>query len=216
MNFKIENWKLLILSVFYIIFGILSYTIEQVEFLNFFKIAGIVVALVGLFQILVYFFKKDYLKPNEFSFSFGVLYCIAGLIVTFKPDVIVDNYPVVLSGLVVLDSTLRLQYSMNLFRLQEPQWKLNLGAAIVPLILGVILMLVPFDEKTLHNFFSFLLILDAIANFYTILYYKRIVKKYGTRGESMLDFESRTSGKKDRANAASVEEIEVVVPTAED
>ena len=62
MNIKIENWKLLVLSVFYIIFGILSYTIEKVEFLNFFKIAGIVIILIGLFQILVYFFKKEYLK----------------------------------------------------------------------------------------------------------------------------------------------------------
>lgn len=206
MNVKIENWKLLILSVFYVIFGFLSYTIEKVEFLNFFKIAGIIVALIGLFQILVYFFKKEYLKPNEFSFSFGVLYCIAGLIVTFKPNVIVDNYPVVLSGLVVLDSTLRLQYSMNLFRLQESQWKINLGAALIPLLLGVMIILVPFEENTLHNLFSFALILDAVANFYTILYYKRVVKKYGSRGESMLDLESK-HGKVDQE-----EEIEVVVP----
>ena len=98
MNLKIENWKLLILSIFYMIFSILSYTIEKEKFLNFFQIAGIVIILVGLFQILVYFFKKEYMKPNEFSFSFGVLYCIAGLIVATKPYLIVDNYPIVISG----------------------------------------------------------------------------------------------------------------------
>ena len=38
------------------------------------------------------------MKPNEFSFAFGVLYVVAGLIVATKPDVIVDNYPLVLSG----------------------------------------------------------------------------------------------------------------------
>lgn len=191
MNIKIENWKLLILSIFYIIIGILSYMIEKVEFLNFFKIAGIIIILAGVFQILVYFFKKDYLKPNEFSFAFGILYCMAGLIVTFKPNVIVDNYPIVISGLVVLDSTLRTQYSMNLFRLQESQWKANLILAVLPLLLGMILILVPFEEKTLHNFFSFLLFLDAAANFYTILYYKHIVKKYGSRGEELLAFEAK-------------------------
>lgn len=191
MSLKIENWKLLILSIFYIIIGVLSYMIEKVEFLNFFKIAGIIVALIGLFQILVYFFKKEYMKPNDFSFAFGILYCMAGLIVTFKPNVIVDNYPIVLSGLVVLDSTLRTQYSMNLFRIQDSQWKINLILALVPLIFGMMLILVEFEEKTLHNFFSFLLFLDAIANFYTILYYKRIVKRYGSRGESMLDLEGK-------------------------
>lgn len=204
MSLKIENWKLLILSIFYIIIGVLSYTIEKVEFLNFFKIAGIIVTLAGLFQILVYFFKKEYMKPNDFSFAFGILYCMAGLIVTFKPNVIVDNYPIVLSGLVVLDSTLRTQYSMNLFRLQDAQWKINLILAVVPLILGMTLILVEFEEKTLHNFFSFLLFLDAIANFYTIIYYKRIVKRYGSRGESMLEFEGK------RKEAVDYEEV--IVP----
>ena len=142
MNLKIENWKLLILSIFYMIFSILSYTIEKEKFLNFFQIAGIVIILVGLFQILVYFFKKEYMKPNEFSFSFGVLYCIAGLIVATKPYLIVDNYPIVISALVVLDATLRLQYSMNLFRLEDAQWKIHLALAVVPLLMGMVLILV--------------------------------------------------------------------------
>ena len=140
MNLKIENWKLLILSIFYMIFSILSYTIEKEKFLNFFQIAGIVIILVGLFQILVYFFKKEYMKPNEFSFSFGVLYCIAGLIVATKPYLIVDNYPIVISALVVLDATLRLQYSMNLFRLEDAQWKIHLALAVVPLLMGMVLI----------------------------------------------------------------------------
>ena len=146
MNLKIENWKLLILSIFYMIFSILSYTIEKEKFLNFFQIAGIVIILVGLFQILVYFFKKEYMKPNEFSFSFGVLYCIAGLIVATKPYLIVDNYPIVISALVVLDATLRLQYSMNLFRLEDAQWKIHLALAVVPLLMGMVLILVSFEE----------------------------------------------------------------------
>lgn len=182
MNFKIENWKLLVLSVFYLIFSILSYMITRDQFMDFFMITGIIISLVGLFQILIYFFKKEYMKPNEYNFAFGILYGIAGLIVATKPSVIVDNYPLVISGLVVLDSTLRLQYSMNLFRLQDTQWKANAILAAVPLVLGMILILVRFEENFLHNYFSFLLILDAIANFYTVLYYKRIVKRFEKNG----------------------------------
>ena len=65
-------------------------------------------AVVGLLQ-MAYLFKKEYMKPNEFSLAFGVLY-VTSLIFATKPDVIIDNYPLVLSGVVVLDSTLRLQY----------------------------------------------------------------------------------------------------------
>ena len=140
MNFKVENWKLLVLSVFYVILAVISYMVKKEQFLNFFMIAGLIVAVVGLLQIMAYFFKKEYMKPNEFSFAFGVLYVVAGLIVATKPDVIVDNYPLVLSGVVVLDSTLRLQYSMNLFRLEKEAWKINAILAAVPLVLGLSLI----------------------------------------------------------------------------
>ena len=187
MNFKVENWKLLVLSVFYVIFAVISYMVKKEQFLNFFMIAGLIVAVVGLLQIMAYFFKKEYMKPNEFSFAFGVLYVVAGLIVATKPDVIVNNYPLVLSGVVVLDSTLRLQYSMNLFRLEKEAWKINAILAAVPLVLGVVLILVPMLEDFMHNYFSFLLILDAIANFYTILYYKRIVKEFERKGYALVE-----------------------------
>lgn len=187
MNFKVENWKLLVLSVFYVIFAVISYMVKKEQFLNFFMIAGLIVAVVGLLQIMAYFFKKEYMKPNEFSFAFGVLYVVAGLIGATKPDVIVDNYPLVLSGVVVLDSTLRLQYSMNLFRLEKEAWKINAILAAVPLVLGVVLILVPMLEDFMHNYFSFLLILDAIANFYTILYYKRIVKEFERKGYALVE-----------------------------
>ena len=187
MNFKIENWKLLVLSVFYVIFAVISYMVKKEQFLNFFMIAGLIVAVVGLLQIMAYFFKKEYMKPNEFSFAFGVLYVVAGLIVATKPDVIVDNYHLVLSGVVVLDSTLRLQYSMNLFRLEKEAWEINAILAAVPLVLGVVLILVPMSEDFMHNYFSFLLILDAIANFYTILYYKRIVKEFERKGYALVE-----------------------------
>lgn len=181
MNFKIENWKLFVLSIFYIIFSILSYVIEKEKFLYFFQIAGIIIILIGFFQVLIYFFKKDYQKPDDYSFSFGVLYCMAGLIVATKPNLIVDNYPNVISGVVVLDATLRLQFSMNLFRLQDRQWKIHLGLAVVPILLGMSIILIKMQPHTLQNLFSFLLLLDAAANFYTILYYRHVMKRYNKK-----------------------------------
>lgn len=190
MNVKIENWKLLVLSIFYFIFAVLSYAIEKEQFLSFFRILGIMIALIGLLQILIYFFKKNYLKPQELSFSFGILCCLTGLIVATKPHVIVDNYPLVISAVAALDSTLRLQYSMNLFRLKDAQWKLNLSFAVVPLFLAVCILLVPMEDVMLHNVFSFLLIIDAVANFYTIFYYKRILKRYGGCSEELMEMAS--------------------------
>lgn len=177
MNIKIENWKLLAVSAFYIIFAFVSYNVQAQEFLSFFKIAGIAITVAGGLQILIYFLKKDYMKAQDFAFSLGLLLVFAGLIIACKSEIIVANYRTVISGLVVLDSILRMQYSMNLLRVQDTQWKLHTLLAIIPAILGIVLIL--FDLGTmLANYFSFLLLLDAFANIYTVLYYRRFVKSY--------------------------------------
>ncbi len=165
MNIKIENWKLLVLSAFYFIFAFVSYQVQASEFLSFFKVAGIAIAVVGILQILIYLLKKDYL-----------LLVFGGLVVTFKADYIVDYYRPVIGVLVVLDSILRLQYSMNLLRVKDKQWLCHLCLSLIPVTLGIVLVL--FDlGSLLENYFSFLLILDGIANIYTVFYYKRFVKR---------------------------------------
>lgn len=176
MNIKIENWKLIVLSAFYFIFAFVSYSVPAQEFLSFFKIAGLVIAVVGALQILIYFLKKDYMKPQDFTFSLGLLLIFAGLVVCTKADFIVMNYRGVIGAVVVLDSILRMQYSMNLLRVNDKQWKVHTLLAVLPAILGIVLILVNLGGM-IENYFSFLLILDGIANIYTVLYYRRFVKQ---------------------------------------
>jgi len=177
MNMKIENWKLIVLSAFYFIFAFVSYQVAAGEFLSFFRIAGIVIAVAGGLQILIYFLKKDYMKPQDFSFSLGLLLIFGGLLVLGKADFIVANYRPVIAAVVVLDSILRMQYSMNLLRVNDAQWKVHAVLALIPAVMGGVLILVDL-KGMLANYFSFLLILDGIANIYTVLYYRRFVKNY--------------------------------------
>lgn len=176
MNIKIENWKLLALSAFYFVFAFVSYSIPATEFLSFFRIAGIVIVIVGAMQILVYFLKKDYMRPQDFTFSLGVLFIFGGALITSKADFIVENYRPVIAALVVLDSILRMQYSMNLIRVEDPQWKHHTLLAVLPAVLGIALILVDLGGL-LENYFSFLLLLDGFANIYTVLYYRKFVKQ---------------------------------------
>ena len=146
MNFKIENWKLLVLSIFYLMLVFLSFKITTEQLIDFFFVAGFVIVGFGILTICAYFFKKDYLKPNEFSFSFGVMYILIGLLVAAKPTAIVDNYPLFISGVIVRDSTLRMQYAMNLLRLRKGNWIFTFLLAIATMSVGMILILVSLEE----------------------------------------------------------------------
>lgn len=43
------------------------------------------------------------------------------------------------------------------------------------------IILIKMQPHTLQNLFSFLLLLDAAANFYTILYYRHVMKRYNRK-----------------------------------
>lgn len=186
MNFKIENWKLLVLSIFYLMLVFLSFKITTEQLIDFFFVAGFVIVGFGILTICAYFFKKDYLKPNEFSFSFGVMYILIGLLVVAKPTAIVENYPLFISGVIVWDSTLRMQYAMNLLRLRKGNWIFTFLLAIATMSVGMILILVSLEESLHFLIFRGLLILDAIANFYTIITYKFLVRPADKTNQTQL------------------------------
>lgn len=196
MNLKIENWKLLVLSIFYLLMAFLSLQVTSDQLHSFFFVAGLVICVFGILSICAYFFKKDYLKPNEFSFSFGVMYLLVGVLVACKPSLIVDNYPMVISAVVVWDSALRMQYAMNLLRLQKGNWIVMLVLALATMICGMVLILVPMEEAVRLSVFRIMLVVDAIANFYTIFSYKSITKHYDLESGQILDIAAREKEEK--------------------
>ena len=79
-----------------------------------------------------------------------------------------------------------MQYAMNLLRLQKSNWLLILLMALSPMIVGMILILVPLEEPLYMNIFRILLIVDAIANFITIISYKLSIRKDDPTNQSNI------------------------------
>lgn len=92
---RFEKWQLIVLSVFYIVFGLISAAVPREQFLTFFNILGLIIMVIGAFSIFIYFLRKDYLEEHNFQVAFGALYIMAGMIVWLKPELIVSNYPLV-------------------------------------------------------------------------------------------------------------------------
>lgn len=82
MLIKFESWKLLLVSVCYIIFGIATFAIEEMKLLNFCTALGIIIMVYGALQAAIYFFRRDYQDMHNFNFSIGVgfaiLDCLSG------------------------------------------------------------------------------------------------------------------------------------------
>ena len=50
---RFEKWQLIVLSVFYIVFGIISAAVPREQFLTFFNILGLIIMVIGAFSIFI-------------------------------------------------------------------------------------------------------------------------------------------------------------------
>ena len=178
---RFEKWQLIVLSVFYIVFGIISAAVPREQFLTFFNILGLIIMVIGAFSIFIYFLRKDYLEEHNFQVAFGALYIMAGMIVWLKPELIVSNYPLVFAGCVVIDSAIRLQYSMNLFRMKDQGWLLVFVSALAAIALAAVILLADLGHDLQRILLTVLLCFDGISNLAT-LFYERIALKNYYRG----------------------------------
>ena len=178
---RFEKWQLIVLSVFYIVFGIISAAVLREQFLTFFNILGLIIMVIGAFSIFIYFLRKDYLEEHNFQVAFGALYIMAGMIVWLKPELIVSNYPLVFAGCVVIDSAIRLQYSMNLFRMKDQGWLWVFVSALAAIALAAVILLADLGHDLQRILLTVLLCFDGISNLAT-LFYERIALKNYYRG----------------------------------
>ena len=178
---RFEKWQLIVLSVFYIVFGIISAAVPREQFLTFFNILGLIIMVIGAFSIFIYFLRKDYLEEHNFQVAFGALYIMAGMIVWLKPELIVSNYPLVFAGCVVIDSAIRLQYSMNLFRMKDQGWLWVFVSALAAIALAAVILLADLGHDLQRILLTVLLCFDGISNLAT-LFYERIALKNYYRG----------------------------------
>ena len=178
---RFEKWQLIVLSVFYIVFGIISAAVPREQFLTFFNILGLIIMVISAFSIFIYFLRKDYLEEHNFQVAFGALYIMAGMIVWLKPELIVSNYPLVFAGCVVIDSAIRLQYSMNLFRMKDQGWLWVFVSALAAIALAAVILLADLGHDLQRILLTVLLCFDGISNLAT-LFYERIALKNYYRG----------------------------------
>ena len=175
---RFEKWQLIVLSVFYIVFGIISAAVPREQFLTIFNILGLISMVIGAFSIFIYFLRKDYLEEHNFQVAFGALYIMAGMIVWLKPELIVSNYPLVFAGCVVIDSAIRLQYSMNLFRMKDQGWLWVFVSALAAIALAAVILLADLGHDLQRILLTVLLCFDGISNLATLFYEHIALKNY--------------------------------------
>lgn len=185
----------IILSVFYVIAGIILLFWPEMSIGLFCKVLGIGMLVAGLTHVIIYFTKDHMLNVMQMDLVIGVLCISFGAYFLLHPEFVENALPFAVGVLLLMGAIVKLQNSIDMKRFHFRFWKAVLFFAVVMLISGGLLIYNPFTGHILTLFIGSTLILDGLLNIVCMLCIAHLFKKV-------------SKGKTNSAYAADVQSIE--------
>ena len=146
MKFLKETWSPILIALFLIVVGILILVDPATYGLIFVKIAGALLALMGIIDIIKYFRASAEEAAKGQSFSFGAILITIGIYCILSSKGVVEMFPTlaVLYGLFqVLLGYRKLQRTVDALRMKTPRWYLRGISACLCLLFGFLIVFNP-------------------------------------------------------------------------
>lgn len=167
----------IIICVAELLIGVLL-LIEPVKFTSGIIILfGVIMALMGLSNIVAYFREEAVYAAQEHTLSQGLTFLVAGGFCIIKYQWLLATFPIltVLYGVVTLLTGIsKVQWAVDMLRLKQKYWYVALICAAVTLILAVVILWNPFATMTITwIFIGISLIAEAVADCVALVFEKK-------------------------------------------
>lgn len=169
-------------SVIFIALGVFLFSKPETTISTISYILGIIIILLGSFAFGKYFQTRQ--DGNKFSFSliYGVLSMVIGLILILNPTALATLIPFVIGFWMIINSTVKIQYSLNLKQYESKAWIPTFIIGLLNLICGLVMIFNPFEgavliTKMIGLFIIIYSILDITEAFLLNKNINKVVKK---------------------------------------
>lgn len=130
-------------------------------------ILGTLIMIAGVNSLVKFFVNQSALRFFDFELVLGILSILLGAMIIFNPLALTGILTIGLGLWMIVQSTIKVQYALELKRYGEDSWLLTLVIAILTLILGLIVIFNPFNgqmllTKVIGIFIIFYSILDIV------------------------------------------------------
>lgn len=176
MNMRLN---ILCVSVSYLVIGIILLLFPNVSLMDLCYALGIVLLMAGIVNIAVYFIRGQYVEPERYGFSAGVTCVLIGLFAVLNNQEFTRIFFQILAFCMILDSIVKLQYSMDLLRMKSKKWWIVLLISLMTAGLALAILVYPFKTDRGHDRYAYcILIVDGIVNLATMLYMAHWNKRF--------------------------------------
>ena len=174
-KFKASSYAV---SIIYIIVGLImilnpNFVMDAVNY-----VIGILIIIYGIVYTITLYQKRNVEIYGKFDLLGGVLCISFGLFLIFNPDSLVALIPFCTGIILLMDAIGFIFNSIKLKKLDYKSWLVNFFAGLAFIAFAiVIIILVKEMTLLLLRFIGVFLIIDALLDFYTLLRFRKRVKK---------------------------------------
>lgn len=185
-------------SVGLIILGVLLIIQSEATIISISYIIGGLLVALGILSGIKYIRNTKEGKKNELDIIYGIVCIVLGVLVITNPNAIASVIPLVIGFVIIINSALKLQYSLELKRETNNLWKSTMILSLITLICGLVLIFNPFKGALLITKIIGVLIivysiLDLISTFTIRKTLKRIHKAIEEKIEEAEVVEDNTN-----------------------
>lgn len=174
---KDYNKYLGLVSIFYILAGIILIVWPDIAVKIVCYIISAVLLIYGLIRILIYLRSDNTRRYFQFDLVVGIITIAFGLFILFKPVLFVSLLPFAIGLCILFDSIIKFQNAFDLKHAGLLYWQIPLAISIITAILGLMLVINPFGATvTLVRCMGIFFIVDGLANISSAIL---VLKKLG-------------------------------------
>ena len=163
-------------SIFYLVVGLcLIFAPAQTGNIICRVIFGILLLAAGAYHTISYIIEKE--SATVVDMLSGVLAMVIGGFLFTNPDIVVNLLPILLGALVVVDSSWLIKKSIRLKEDGDECWKVILVVSLVLAILGIAVMVNPFQKMgKMLLFTGIVYLVNGACDLGSLMYVSRVLK----------------------------------------
>lgn len=138
------KWNLILTALGFIALGVILIIWPTETLKTSCYILAVLLIAIGVVSLISYVRKDITGILYRYDLVVGVSAVLGGVLVILKADQLMDLIPVVLGFLVTISGILKIQNSIDMYRLGHGTWHIAFAMALINIVFGVILLINPF------------------------------------------------------------------------
>ena len=158
-NRSVSKWYV-VLSVLYVLLGVIMLFWPHVTVDILGVVLGVVLLAYGAARIVIYFTKNHFDGIVHMDLTVGVVFGALGGFMLLHRDFVNTVFPFAVAILLLIGAISKLQYALDMKRIEVQRYKVFMIFAVIVFVLGIILVANPFTGHWMIWFIGGSLILE--------------------------------------------------------